>query len=273
MSPPSSPDLEIESGVTVAARRAFQLTRFYFDLYEKEPPGATEIPYVSESDYHRAAGLLDCVVDRDAIIGILPPYSRDASRFPFAVPEDEPELVLRQRRIVRAMKDLGVDFRASPRFLIVADARRGPFACELAKGFYWEGFQTSISFLNGTGDELRREIADHNPDFVVLTSSRQLRHALEQPRHTVWVVEHCSEPPIDDANHPALIYADGVDLIGSRAAGRYKYAVDAEQLLIEVNPASLLSHVTKLQFTCFPLVRYGLGRRLATAEAPEAIVY
>ncbi len=261
--------LDVEDALTATAGKAFRLTRFYGDVYEAEPADTSEIPYISDSDYHRAAGLLDCVVDREAIIGILPPYYRDASRFPFAVPEDEAELVLRQRRIVRAMKDLGVDFGASPRFLIVADGRRGPFACELAKGFYWEGFQTSMSFLNGTGDDLRRDAAIHDPDYVVLTSSRHLRHALERPRHTVWLVEHCGDPPVDDPDYPSLIYADGVDLIGSRAAGRTGYDYDTEQLLIEVDPASLLSHVSKLQFTCFPLVRYGLGQRVPTADAPR----
>jgi hypothetical protein len=263
--------LDVEDALTAAAGRAFRLTRFYAEVYEVEPADASAIPYISDSDYHRAAGLLDCVVDREAIIGILPPYYRDASRFPFTVPEDEAELVLRQRRIVRAMKDLGVDFGASPRFLIVADERRGPFACELAKGFYWEGFQTSITFGSGTGDELRQEVAIHDPDYVVLTSGRHLRHALalERPRHTVWLVEHCGDPGVDGTDYPSLLYADGVDLIGSRVAGRTGYDYDPEQLLIEVDPASLLSHVSKLQFTCFPLVRYGLGRRVPTADTPE----
>jgi hypothetical protein len=260
---------EGEDALTAAAVKAFRLTRFYAGVYEAEPTKAPEIPYISDSDYHRAAGLLDCVVDRESIIGILPPYYRDASRFPFTVPEDEAELVLRQRRIVRAMKDLGVDFGVSPRFLIVADGRRGPFACELAKGFYWEGFQTSISFGSGTGDELQQEVAIHDPDYVVLVSGRHLRHALERPRHTVWLVEHCGDPPVIGLEYPSLLYADGVDLIGSRAGGRAGYDHDAEQLLIEVDPASLLSHVSKLQFTCFPLVRYGLGRRVPTADAPE----
>src|SRR3954471_22002426 len=150
--------LDVEDALTATAVKAFRVTRFYAEVYEAEPADASEIPYISGSDYHRAAGLLDCVVDREAIIGILPPYYRDASRFPFTVPEDEAELVLRQRRIVRAMKDLGVDFGASPRFLIVADVRRGPFACELAKGIYWEGFQASMSYLDGGGDDLRREV-------------------------------------------------------------------------------------------------------------------
>ena len=69
--------------------------------------------------------------------------------------------------------------------------------------------------------------------------------------------------------YPSLLYADGVDLVGSRAAGRTVYDYDPEQLLIEVDPASRLSHVTKLQFTCFPLVRYGLGRRVPTTDDPE----
>jgi hypothetical protein len=261
--------LDREDALTATAGKAFQLTRFYAELYDAKPADPSEIPYISDSDYHRAGGLLDCVVDREAIIGILPPYYRDASRFPFTVPEDEAELVLRQRRIVRAMKDLGVDFGASPRFLIVADGRRGPFACELAKGFYWEGFQTSMTFRTGTVDELRQEVAMYDPDYVVLASGRHLRHALERPRHTIWLVEHCGDLPVDGPEYPSLLYADGVDLIGSRAAGRTRYDYDREQLLIEVDPASLLSHVSKLQFTCFPLIRFGLGRRVPMADAPE----
>lgn len=262
--------LDVPDPLTATAGKAFRLTRFYAELYEAEPAGACEVPYISEADYHRAAGLLDCVVDREAIIGILPPYYRDASRFPFTVPEDEAELVLRQRRIVRAMKHLGVDFSASPRFLIVADGRRGPFACELAKGFYWEGLQTSIAFAHGPAGELRQEVAAHDPDYVVLASSRHLREELERPRHTVWLVEHCGDPPVDAPEFPCLLYADGVDLIGSRAAGRPGYDHDSEQLLIETDPASRLSHVSKLLFTCFPLVRFGLGRRVPTVDGQEA---
>ena len=83
------------------------------------------------------------------------------------------------------------------------------------------------------------------------------------------VVEHCSGPPVDDRDFPALLYADEVDLIGSRPAGRAAYDYDAEQLLIEVDPASRLSHVSNLQFSGFPLVRYGLGRRLPMADDPR----
>jgi hypothetical protein len=251
------------------ARKAFRLTRFYAELYESEPAGPADVPFISAADYHRAGGLLDCVVDREAVIGILPPYYRDASAFPLTVPEDEPELVLRQARIVRAMTDLGVDFGASPRFLIVADGRRGPFACELAKGFYWEGFQASVCFAAGSGDDLRREVDAHDPTYVVLVSGRHRRRELDRPRDTVWVVERCGDPPVDDADHPALLYADGVDLVGSRAAGRAWYDHDPEQLRIEADPASGLSHLSKLRFTCFPLVRYGLGRRVAAAGLPE----
>src|SRR5262249_9312913 len=143
-----------DEALIAAASRAFRRTRIYADLYEAEPTGASEIPYISVSDYHRATGLLDCIVDREAMIGILPPFFRDASRFPFTVPEDEAELILRQRRIVRALKHLGVDFGTAPRFLIVADERRGPFACELAKGIYWEGFQASMCYSVGAVDEL-----------------------------------------------------------------------------------------------------------------------
>ncbi len=256
----------VEVALLAAARKAFRLTRFYGDVYKSEPAAVSEIRHISVSDYYRAAGLLDCVVDREAMIGILPPYLRDASRFPFTIPEDEAELVLRQQRIVRALKDLGVDFAASPRFLIVTDERRGTFACEVAKGIYWEGFQASLTCLNGTDDDLRHEVAIHDSDYVVLTSSRHRRLALDRPKHTVILTEHCSDRSIDDHDYPALLYADEVDLIGSRAAGRSWYDHEGEQLLIEVDPATQLSHVTKLQFTCFPLIRYSLGQRVPTAE-------
>lgn len=258
-----------DDALTATAARAFRLTRFYADLYAAEPAGAADVPYVSDSDFHRATGLLDCVVDREAIIGILPPYYRDASRLPFTAPEDEAELVLRQRRIVRAMQHLGVDFSRSPRFLIVTDGRRGPFACELAKGFYWEGFQTSISFGGASADELWQAVDSHNPDYVVLVSGRTFSHAIQGPRHTVWLIEHCGDPPVEGYEYPSLLYADGVDLIGSRAPGRTEYDYDREQLLIELDSASRLSHVTKLCFTCFPLVRYSLGRRVPTADSPR----
>ncbi|MHC5539722.1 hypothetical protein ACYOEI_16005 [Singulisphaera rosea] len=258
---------DAEDALIATAGRAFRQTRFYGEVYESEPTDVSEIPYLSASDYHRAAGLLDCIVDREAMIGTLPPYFKDASRFPFTVPEDEAELVLRQKRIVRAMKDLGVDFGASPRFLIVADGRRGPFACELAKGIYWEGFQASVSFMDAEED-IRREVAVHEPDYVVLACRRHLRQSIGRPPRTVMVVEHCGDPPIDDLAYPALLYADEVDLIGSRAAGRTWYDYDSEQLRIEVNPASGLSHVSKRLFTCFPLVRYSLGRRISTANVP-----
>ena len=254
--------VKVQKAFIEAAGKAFRTTRFFGLLYEREPACAAEIPFISESDYHRSAGLLDCVTDRTAIIGIMPPYWRDTSRLPVAVPEDEAELSLRQKRIVRAMNHLGVRFEKSPRFLIIADGRRGPFAAELAKGFYWEGFQTSICFHDGTGQDLRREVAAHEPDFVLMTSSRHQRHVLERPRDSVWIVESCSHSPIEDPSYPSLIFADGVDLIGSRRAGVPEYDYDDEQLLIEVNPTSGLSYITKLQFTCFPLIRFNLGRHL-----------
>lgn len=258
-----------EEALIAAAGMAWHRTRFYGELYGSAPDAADDVPFVSAADYHRAAGVLDCVADREAIIGVVPPYERDASRFPFAVAEDEPELILRQRRIVRAMKDLGVDVDATPRFLVVADGRRGPFACELAKGFYWEGFQTSIAFLDGTADDLRREVEAHDPDYVVLVSGRHLRHAVERPRDAVILVEPCGDRRVDDRGFPSLLYADGVDLVGSRAIGRAGYDFDAEQLRIEVHPETLLSHVTKLRASCFPLVRYGLGVRVPTEVEPS----
>jgi len=261
--------VEVGDALVAAAVRAFRRTRFYSELYGTEPADESAIPYISASDYHRAAGVLDCVADREAIIGVLPPFCRDASRFPFTAPEDEAELALRQQRIVRAMQGLGVDFAAGPRFLIVTDGRRGPFACEVAKGFYWEGFQTCLSFAADTGERLRRDVAALEPDYVVLASSRHLRRGLGRPRHTVWLVEHCGDTPIEDVDYPSLLYADGVDLVGSRAAGRAGYDHDAGQLRLEVDPASGLTHVTKVRFTLFPLVRYGLGRWVPTAETSK----
>ena len=49
--------LDVEYALTATARKAFRTTRFYGELYEAEPADVSEIPYVSDSDYHRASGL------------------------------------------------------------------------------------------------------------------------------------------------------------------------------------------------------------------------
>ncbi len=257
-----------ESPVVKAAARAYRETRFYSDTYASEPTTLSEVSFLSGADFHRASGLLDCVINRDAIIGILPPFSRDASRLPFVVPEDEAELALRQRRIVRAFEDLGVEFSETPRFAIVADDRRGPFACEVAKGLYWEGLQTSMIHHNGSTDDLIRSVDELRPDFVVLTCARHLRNRLERPRKTVIIAEHCGDFSIEDLAFPALLYADGADLIGSRGAGRHWYDFDNDQLWLETNPLTGFSHVTKSRASCLPLVRYSLGRHVATEREP-----
>jgi hypothetical protein len=124
-------------------------------------------------------------------------------------------------------------------------------------------------YSDAVGDELQRKVEIHDPDYVVLISRRYSRCELARSRGTVLLAEHCGERRIDDLDFPSLLYADEVDLLGSRAAGRRAYDYDAEQLLIEVEPDSGLSHVTKLQFTCFPLVRYNLGQLVpATAKGP-----
>ena len=47
---------DVEDALTATAVKAFRLTRFYAEVYEAEPTDASEIPYISNSDYHRAAG-------------------------------------------------------------------------------------------------------------------------------------------------------------------------------------------------------------------------
>ncbi len=257
---------ELKRRLVPTAQRAYRQTRFYREYFEREPDNLVEIPAISVADYQRAAGLLDCIVSREAMIGILPPYFKEASRFPFTIPEDEAELILRQRRIIRALNDLGIDLKASPRFLIVADERRGPFACELAKGIYWEGLQASITYLSGPSNDLKGEIERFEPDYLFLASGREFRGALGRQSSSTILVEHCSDRLIDDRVYPAMIYADEVDLIGSRPIGRPWYDYDADQLLLELDARSSLTLITKLRFTCFPLVRYGLGQFVPTVD-------
>lgn len=263
--------MEPERDLLTVAREACQQTRFYNELYEVEPRETSEIPFISVSDYHRAHGILDCIVDREMMIGSIPPLHRNVSRFPFNIPEDEDELVWRQRRIVRAMHDIGVVMNSPQRFLIVADESRGPFACEISKGFYWEGHQGSLFYFNGEEVDLHQEIQHHHPDFVVLVSGQHLRNGIQQPRSSVVLVEHCSESLLHDIQYPALLYADEVDLIGSRPAGRFEFDHEDSQLLIEMNPTSGISHISKLQFSCFPLVRYNLGQTIPLSTRRVAI--
>jgi hypothetical protein len=247
-----------------AACRAFHRTRFYHDLYEVEPVDDADIPYISSTAYHQAYGILDCIVDREQIVGVLPSYRRNVRRFPFTVVEDAAELVLRQRRIVRALEDIGVPEDGACRFLIIADDSRGPFACEVSKGLYWEGHQASIFYLNGVDEDLQREVRLHDPDYTVLTSGRHLRRIIERPTSSIVVVEHCDNRPIQDLNYPALLYADECDLIGSRAPGRAYFDYDDEQLLLERVPASRATCISTLAFSCFPFMRYALSVSIPT---------
>ncbi len=255
-------------GLVDAARRAFQLTRFYHDLYKVEPADETAIPYISSADYHRVHGILDCIAKRETITGVIPSFHRNVRRFPFNVVENEEELILRQRRIVRALKDIGVPEDHAVRFLIIADDSRGPFACELSKGLFWEGHQASIFYLNGIDTDLQREVNLHDPDYVVLTSGRHLRKLIDIPESSILLIEHSDHALIQDFNYPAWLYADEFDLIGSRALGRTYYDYDDKQLLLEREPGSRVTHISTLNFSCFPLIRYSSGLIIPTQNDP-----
>jgi hypothetical protein len=56
-----------------------------------------------------------------------------------------------------------------------------------------------------------------------------------------------------------------LSVLGAARAGQHRYWFDLRSVLPEAEPRSGLLAVTTPAFTCFPLVRYCLGRALAIA--------
>lgn len=252
------------------ARRAYDETTLYKILYRSSPVSEASIPFVSHTNYHRARGIVDCMVAGAEIVGAVPAYHRNIRRIPVNVVESEEEWVLRQQRLVRALADLGIATEG-PRysFLLIADDASGPFACELSKGLSWERHQASITYLAGRRELLAADLAAYRPDIVLIVTPELTGDQLPDCGARIFSVNHVERPPAPGPNGDEFVVCDELHVLGARPANDNTLYFDAEQLHLEVDPVSGLAAVTTLEFDCFPLIRYSLGSALTVAPRRE----
>lgn len=253
-----------------AAQRAYDRTTLYRLLYRDAPETEASIPFVSHTNYHRARGVVDCMTGEAEIVGAVPAYHRNVRRIPVNVVESEEEWILRQRRLVRALADLGIAVDG-PRysFLLIADDASGPFACELSKGLSWERHQASITYLAGSRRLLAADLAAYRPDIVVIVTPELSAARLPDCDARVVTVTHVERSLEPGLEGDEFVVCDELHVLGARPANDGTLYFDAAQLHLEVDPVSGLAAATTLDFDCFPLVRYSLGCALKVAPRPE----
>jgi hypothetical protein len=247
------------------AQRAYETTRFYRRLYGALPTRTADVPFINDSSFFRAGGLIDCITDPTAMIWALMPFHRHGRRFPFSVVEDEYDQESRQFRMARAMAHVGIPVdRRDLRFLLIADEVCGPFACELCKGIAWEHHQASITYWTGDPETLNAALDAYQPDWLVqVCDAIPERHWQAAARHSGAIRVARVEGLLEEkALASAWLFSDQLGVLGARRAGDLEWDMDPERILIETHPHSGLSHATTLDFSLFPFIRYGLGQVL-----------
>ena len=236
-----------------AAQSAYERTVFYRRLYGAAPQSEEEIPFISATEYFRAAGTLDCIDRSVEICSVLPPFRRGCSRLPHTVPESDADVDRRQERIQLALQDVGAE---ETRMLVVTTEANGPFACDFSTGVGWEGCPASIYYWNGSRDDLLFELEAHQPNWLVWSHSTPLPDGLNFPQERT-ILAHCMDDPLPAWAGAVWLFCDEVNLIGSRPAGRAEFRVDAEQFCVEIGRAGRPC-LTTLAHDVFPLIRYEL---------------
>ena len=242
------------SYVLKAAQSAFERTLLYRRLYADMPQSLDEVRFISNTEYYRAAGTLDCIDREIEICSVLPPFQRGASRLPHTVLESDADVDARQERIQLALQDVGIS--EGRRVLIVTNESNGPFSCDLSTGLGWEGVPASIYYWNGRREDLAFQLEAHRPDYVIWSLPFMPQNILDFPVDQI-LVAHGIDDPLPEWAGPLWLFCDEFNLIGSRPSGRSSFRVDREQLYIEAGPAGR-PYLTTLRREIFPLVRYEL---------------
>ncbi len=247
--------------ILAAAQHAFQKTVLYTQLFGKVPEACETVPYISHFNYHQASGVLDCIDQDVDIIGALPPFHRNFGRFPFTVVEGGNDLILRQERIVRALIDIGIQKNSRKSILIIADDSTGPFASDLSTGLGWEQHQSSICYLNGYKKDLQDQIKAHEPDFIFWCLIQPPDDWIKMEPERIILALHI-DYPIPKPKFAAWLFADEINILGSRPADRVAFDIDQEQFFIENHPVSGLPHLTTLGTVVYPFIRYGFDQSI-----------
>lgn len=245
------------SQVISAAQAAFDKIRFYELLYGERPESVDDVSFISYVQYFRATGVLDCIDRSATLAGVIPPFHRHVRRFPYSIVESEQDLVKRQERIVRALRDTRIADEWK-RFLIITSDENGPFACDLAVGLGWEQHVPSIFYFTGNRHDIQSQLDAHRPDYVFWCLPQSPHEYLEFPDDRI-ILAHHIDHPIPASPNKIWLFSDEVNLIGSRPEDRTTFDIDRSQFYIERDERSGLLHLTTLSAETLPLIRYALA--------------
>ena len=244
-----------------AAQRAYDTVALYHRLYPRRPVRGAEVPFISYVAYHHARGPLDCITDLEEALGAVPAYGRKSRRLPVTPLESGEEWTARLNRLLAGLAhlDLPTD-DGGLGVLLVADDATGPFAGDLSNGLGWARHRASISYIDGRGGDLPRDIEAFDPDVVLVVTPQLAPRDLAAAGRRVIAVTHVTSEAVDDRSCDRLLVCDELHVLGARRAGARRYRCDATDLVIERVPESGNLAVTTTGFTCLPLIRYGFDR-------------
>ena len=239
------------------AQRAFDTVQFYQSFYLTRPNTDDDVKFLSYVDYSRFFRLDECIVSTNGILGAVPSYRRLSRNLPLTPVESAEEWSARLHRLEAALVNLGIVIDKQPTFLILSDDETGPFCCDLSSGLGWLRCQASVSYV-GEENEIGDLVAGFAPDIVIVASPRILPAASGLRQRTI-VVRHVNGSD-NDVACDRLLVCDEIHVIGSARAGTEDYKYRSGDLHVETDPRTGYSAITTPNFTCFPLVRYSLGR-------------
>lgn len=254
-----------------AARRAYDQVPLYRTLYGARPRAEAEIPFISHVSYHRARGVLDCIAAEDDILGAVPAYRRKSRALPVTPLQSDEEWNDRLARLLAGLERLDILPADGPlRFLMIADEATGPFAGELSNALGWVKHQASITYHDDGKASLDGALEAFAPDVAVVVTPKLASGTLAPWGGRSVFVTHLDSEDLADRSCDRLLVCDELHVLGARPAGGRAFHCDAADLAIEREPYSGQTAVTTLNFTCFPLIRYALGRALNLAVGDKA---
>lgn len=246
-----------------AAQRAYDAVPLYRVLYPQRPQRESQVPFISYVEYHHARGPLDCITGVDQALGAVPAYNRKSQRLPVTPLESGDEWTGRLNRLLAGLAHLGLpDANGGLSVLLLADDATGPFASELSNGLGWVRHRASISYIDGRSANVLRDIETFDPQVVLVVTPQLAPRDLAGTGRRVVAVTHVNSEAVDDPSCDRLLACDELHVLGARRVGQRQYVCDGSDLVVERVPESGNLAVTTTAFTCLPLIRYSLDRRL-----------
>lgn len=240
------------------AQRAYDSVKIYRMIYGRRPRIATDIPFISHVQFHRARSVLDCVADMSDIHGAVPSYIQGSQSLPLTPVENGEEWSYRLNRLASALEYLGLPVNHQRyRFLIVADERTGVFASYFSDQLGWLRHQASLTYVDFPGFNLQREVQCLDPHAVLLMTSFGLDFAESGAR--LINLLNINQFWQQTQEYDRLLFCDELHVIGACRAGEEDYHYDHSLLFLERDPVSDRLAVTLPDFSCWPWIRFTIG--------------